>query len=102
MIRHCVWVKFRSDVGSDERASIYADLAALKDRVPGLERASFGPNVSPEGLGQGFADGFTMDFADAGARDAYLVHSDHQAAGARLVAAAEGGLAGILVFDIEV
>ena len=102
MIRHCVWVKFRSDVGSDERASIYAALAALKDRVPGLERASFGPNVSPEGLGQGFADGFTMDFADAGARDAYLVHPDHQAAGARLVAAAEGGLAGILVFDIEV
>ncbi|MFD1944657.1 Dabb family protein [Paradevosia shaoguanensis] len=102
MIRHCVWVKFRSDVGADERASIYADLAALKDRVPGLERASFGPNVSPEGLGQGFADGFTMDFADAGARDAYLVHPDHQAAGARLVAAAEGGLAGILVFDIEV
>ncbi|KFL26388.1 stress responsive protein [Devosia sp. 17-2-E-8] len=102
MIRHCVWVKFRSDVDSDEPASIYADIAALKDRVPGLERASFGANVSPEGLGQGFADGFTMDFADAGARDAYLVHSDHQAAGARLVAAAEGGLAGILVFDIEV
>ena len=102
MIRHCVWVKFRSDVGLDERTSIYMDLAALKDRVPGLERASFGPNVSPEGLGQGFADGFTMDFADAGARDAYLVHPDHQAAGARLVAAAEGGLAGILVFDIEV
>ncbi|CDP54353.1 Stress responsive alpha-beta barrel domain protein Dabb [Devosia sp. DBB001] len=95
-------MKFRSDVGADERASIYADLAALKGRVPGLERASFGTNVSPEGLGQGFADGFIMDFADAGARDAYLVHSDHQAAGARLVAAAEGGLAGILVFDIEV
>ena len=102
MIRHCVWVKFKADVDAAERTSIYADLAALQSRIPGLERASFGANVSPEGLGQGFADGFTMDFTNAAARDAYLVHPDHQAAGARLVGAAEGGLAGILVFDIEV
>ena len=101
-IRHCVWVKFKSSVGIDERASIYADLEALVHKIAGLERASFGANVSPEGLDQGFADGFTMDFSDAAARDAYLVDPDHQAAGAKLVAAAEGEVSGILVFDIEV
>lgn len=102
MIRHCVWVKFRPGVGMEERASIYADLKALEGKIDGLERSTFGANVSPEGLGQGFADGFTMDFVDARARDAYLVHPDHQAAGGRLVAAAVDGLAGILVFDIEI
>jgi hypothetical protein len=102
MIRHCVFVKFKSSVPATERAAIYADLAALKAKVDGLLAASFGPNVSPEGLGQGFADGFVIDFRDAAARDAYLVHPDHQAAGSRLVAALEGGVGGLIVFDIAV
>jgi hypothetical protein len=102
MIRHCVFVKFRADVPSAERQAIYADLAALRGHLGGIEAMSFGPNVSPEGLHQGFRDGFTIDFADAAARDAYLVDAAHQAAGGRLVAALEGGVAGLLVFDIEV
>jgi hypothetical protein len=102
MIRHCVFVKFRSGVTATEREAIYGDLRALKAKIPGLVADSYGPTVSPEGLGQGFADGFTMDFRDAAARDAYLVHPDHQAAGARLVAALEGGVAGLLVFDLAV
>ena len=102
MIRHCVFVKFKASVPATERSAIYADLAALKGKVDGLLAASFGPNVSPEGLGQGFADGFVIDFRDAAARDAYLVHPDHQAAGSRLVAALEGGVGGLIVFDIAV
>jgi hypothetical protein len=43
-----------------------------------------------------------MDFPDATARDAYLADGKHKAAGARLVAALEGGDEGLLVFDIEV
>ena len=100
-IRHCVFLKFRADVPASEKQAIYEQLAALGVHLQ-IDHMSYGPNLSPEGLHQGFVDGFTMDFADAGARDAYLVHPDHQVAGARLVAAAEGGLAGILVFDIEV
>jgi len=101
MIRHCVFVKFRADVGTSEREAIYDDLRALKGKLDGLVADSYGPNVSPEGLGQGFADGFMMDFRDARARDAYLVDPDHQAAGARLVAALDGGVKGLLVFDLE-
>ena len=81
--------------------AIYAELAALADHLA-IDAMSFGPNVSPEGLHQGFADGFTMNFPDVAARDAYLADAAHQAAGARLVAALEGGLAGLLVFDIAV
>jgi hypothetical protein len=102
MIRHCVFVRFRGDVAEAERNAIYADLAALKDVVPGFLAISYGANVSPEGLHQGFADGFTIDFIDEAARDAYLVHPAHKAVGNRLVAALEGGRDGLIVFDIVV
>lgn len=102
MIRHCVFVKFRSGVSADERADIYAALNALVGQIDGLLSATFGPNVSPEGLGQGFNDGFIMDLIDEAARDRYLVDPAHQAAGARLVTALEGGTDGLIVFDMKV
>ncbi len=102
MIRHCVFVKFKGSASVDERAAIYDELRALKGKVDGLLAASFGQNVSPEGLGQGFADGFTIDFRNAAARDAYLIHPDHQAAGKKLVEMLEDGTGGLIVFDIEV
>ena len=102
MIRHCVFVRFKGNVSTAEREAIYNDLRALKGKINGLLAASFGHNVSPEGLGQGFADGFIIDFRDAAARDAYLIHPDHQAAGARLVAALEDGVGGLVVFDMAI
>lgn len=101
MIRHCVLVKFRSGVSRDERADIYAGLAALVGQIDGLISAEFGPNVSPEGLGQGFNDGFIMDLVDEEARNSYLEHPAHKAAGSRLVAALEGGTDGLVVFDLK-
>jgi hypothetical protein len=102
MIRHVVLVKFRADVSAEHREEIYAELRALVGKIDGLLSATFGPNVSPEGLSKGFRDGFMMDLRDADARDRYLADPRHGAAGARLVAAAEGGLDGVLPFDIEI
>jgi hypothetical protein len=62
---------------------------------------AFGANVSPEPFARGFTHGFTIDFRDAAARDAYLAHPDHGRAGARLVAALEGGTDGLFVLDFE-
>lgn len=100
-IRHCVFVKFRADVPDAEKRGIYEQLAALGEHLE-LDAMSYGPNISPEGLHQGFVDGFTTDFPDVAARDAYLADGKHKEAGARLVAALEGGRDGLLVFDIEV
>ncbi|HEV7345905.1 MAG TPA: Dabb family protein [Devosia sp.] len=101
MIRHCVFYKFRSGVSAEERAEIHAGLAALVGQIEGLLSCDFGSNVSPERLGKSFNDGFIMDFADEAARDRYLPHPAHKAAGARLVAALEGGRDGLIVFDME-
>ena len=101
MIRHVVL--FRRIEGTPDAAvaEVMEAIAALADVVPGIVGTSCGPDCSPEGLQRGMTDGFTVDFVDATARDGYLVHPDHQAAGARLVALAEGGIEGLLVLDWE-
>ena len=101
-VRHIVLCRFKASVGDAERQSIFDQLAALRSHLTGITGMTLGTNVSPEGLGQGFAHGFTIDFADAAARDAYLADDAHGRAGARLVGALEGGLAGLIVFDIDV
>ena len=101
MIRHCVLIRLDPAAGRAELVAIYAGLAALTGKLPGMQRFAASRNVSPEGLGQGFDDGFEVDFADAAARDAYLVDPDHQALGRRLGAVARGGTDGILVFDFD-
>ena len=101
MIRHCVFVKFRAEITPGQRAEIYAGLNALVGQIEGLVSADFGPNISPEGQSKGFNDGFIMDLADDAARDRYLVDPAHKAAGAKLVAALEGGVAGLMVFDLR-
>jgi hypothetical protein len=102
MIRHCVFLHFRSDVSQAEKEGIWADLGALKALVSGFLALHVGANISPEGLDKGFSEGFIIDFDGPAARDAYLVHPEHVKLGGRIVAALDGGVDGVLVYDIEV
>lgn len=102
MIRHCVFLNFRDDITEDDKQKHYAQLAALKDIIPGQVADHYGPSASPESMERGFTDGFIMDFSDADARNAYLVHPEHKKAGAALAGACKDGANGILVFDLEI
>ncbi|WP_337266307.1 Dabb family protein [Oryzifoliimicrobium ureilyticus] len=102
MILHCVFLRFKSALSADEKKELLEAVSGLKAKIPGIVSVSYGPNVSPEGLHGGFVDGFTVTFESVEARDAYLPHPDHVAVGERLVAATDGGLSGILVFDLEI
>ena len=101
MIRHCVLIRARPDREPGELEAVLVDLAALRQRLPGMLSFASGADVSPEGLQRGYTHAFTIDFTDLAARDAYLADADHKALGARLVATAEGGRNGILVLDFE-
>ena len=102
MIRHCVFIRFKAGVTAQEKAAIYQEIVDLKGRLPGILDVRSGANVSPEtGMDKGYADGFIVDFATPADRDAYLADGEHQKTGAKIVAAAEGGLQGVFVFDLE-
>ena len=101
MILHCVFLRFKASLSPEEKSALFEALVALKEQIPGIMQIQHGPNVSPEGLSGGFRDGFIVRFENSDARDAYLVHPEHVALGDRLVAACDGGLAGLMVFDFE-
>jgi hypothetical protein len=98
MIRHIVLFKARAEVTEDHIAKIFADLHDLT--LPGIIAIHSGRSESPEQIERGYLHGFTVDFSDWEALAAYQVHPDHQRVGGALVAAAQGGIDGILVFDL--
>ena len=98
MIRHIVLLKARPEVTEAHIQGIFADLHSLK--LPGILAIHSGRSESPEKIERGYLHGFTVDFANWDALAAYQAHPDHKRVGAALVAAAEDGLDGILVFDL--
>ncbi|ESW61790.1 MAG: stress responsive protein [Rhodobacter sp. CACIA14H1] len=98
MIRHVVLIRFRPDVTGAQAEALLAPLAELSARL-GFA-ATWGRSESPERIERGYMHGFVADFADWAALAAYQADSSHKAFGAGLVAHAEGGLDGILVFDL--
>jgi len=101
MIRHVVLFKLRNGLDESVTAKVFAALKALQGQIPGITAISTGKDASPEGLQWGYSHGFTVDFENATARDAYLPHPAHQAVGAMIVGITEGGVAGITVVDWE-
>lgn len=102
MILHCVFIRFKAAVQPAGKQEIYEAIAALKTVTPGIVDVKYGPNVSPEGLNGGFRDGFVVTFESPEARDAYLSHPQHLEVGERIVAATDGGLSGLMVFDLAI
>jgi hypothetical protein len=102
MILHCVFLRLKAAMTPDEKHALFESVVALKQVIPGVLDVKYGPNVSPEGLHGGFVDGFVVTFDDPEARDAYLVHPEHVAVGERIISSTDGGLAGILVFDLYI
>lgn len=102
MILHIVLLKFRADISAKARAEIYQRLEALCTAMEGVSQFSAGPSNSPEGHEKGFKDGFRLYFDNKQTRMLYLKDSTHRAIGADLVSMLDGGIKGLLVFDLAV
>jgi hypothetical protein len=96
-VQHLVLVRFRAGVSDREIAGFFAELARLRQLIPGIEYFAGGPNMSPEGLGEGFTHAFVMTFRDAAARDHYLPHPEHERVKRLILPHVEK----VLVFDCE-
>lgn len=98
-VKHCVLLRFKPSVTPAIADGLFADLAALKAKIPGLLDFTGGPYSSPEGLHKGFTHGFVMTFADEASRDAYLPHPDHEVVKDKILPNLDGGLDGVVAFD---
>lgn len=101
MIRHIVLVKFKPETSENEIGSIFVELEHIRSEITGMGAVHSGRSESPEHIEHGFMHGFTVDFESWDGLSAYQNHPKHQATGAKIVAAAAGGIEGILVFDFE-
>lgn len=101
MIRHIVLARLRADVTEADATDLWRDLHAIEGKVEGLLSIAAGRSESPERIERGYLHGFTVDFTDWAALAAYQAHPAHRAFGARLVAHTDGGIDGILVFDLD-
>ena len=101
MIEHIVMMKLSKNHDTTELAAVMAGLADLMTRLPGAGRFVLGPNRDFENLSPGFSAGFIGTFDSPAALATYADHPDHKALATRLVALCEGGVAGIMVFDLD-
>jgi len=99
VITHMVLLRIRTDVPRKQVDAVFAEIAALKGKIPGVLSFSGGPYSSPEGLNKGFTHGFSMTMQDAVARDGYLTHPEHEQVKQSVLAVLDGGLDGVIAFD---
>ena len=97
-VKHIALIKFKDGTPEEEITRIFDELMDISENIPGIEDYVYGPNISPEGLGDGFSHAFVMTFADAAARDAYLPHPDHE----KFKSAALPHIDKVTVVDFEV
>jgi hypothetical protein len=97
-VKHIALLKFKDGTPEEEINRIFDELMDISENIPGIEDYVYGPNSSPEGLGDGFSHGFVMTFSDAAARDAYLPHPDHE----KFKSAALPHIDKVTVVDFEV
>ena len=102
MIRHIVLTKFTPSTSEEKITQSYDGLAAVTAKLPGARDFKGGRSQSPEQIERGYMHGFTIDFDDWAALQAYADHPEHKALGGQLVPNAIGGIDGILVLDIVV
>ncbi|RCK69637.1 Dabb family protein [Desertihabitans brevis] len=87
------WEPGREDVVEE---SVRPAIRGMADTIPGIVDLVEGHSSSPEGLEDGLGYGLVVTFADAAARDAYLVDERHTGVGAQIQANARR----IVVVDV--
>ncbi len=98
-VKHVVLLKLKSNTSSSRIHELFAALAGLQQKIPGIVDFCWGPYSSHEGLNKGFSHGFIMTFANEAARDGYLPHPDHEVVKAMILPELDGGLDGVVAFD---
>jgi hypothetical protein len=76
MVEHVVLFKTTPEATEEQKERMVAELAALKDKIPGIVDLTVGRNFSERN--QGFDIGLVVRFTDRAALEAYLPHPAHR------------------------
>ena len=79
-VNHIALFQFKSECTADDIELVRRTLAQLPEVIPGILGFNWSPDISTEGLTDGFTHSFMFVFENVAARDAYLPHPVHQAA----------------------
>lgn len=79
-INHLALFQFKPECTADDIELVRRTIADLPQRIPGIVAFNWSPDISVEGLADGFTHSFIFTFESVAARDAYLPHPVHQAA----------------------
>ena len=101
MIKHCVFLNFKSEISDSEQFDVFEGLSNLKNQVEGLNDFEYGNNLDFEKKSTDYNSGFIASFENRQALLEYNEHPEHALLGSKLVSMCKGGHQGIIVFDIE-
>ena len=75
MLKHVVFLKFKSDTSDSDIADIEKGLASLPARIPEIKRYEFGRDILRSDRSYDFA--LISEFEDQDAKDRYQTHPYH-------------------------
>ena len=101
MIKHCVFLNFKSETSESEQFDIFEGLSNLKNQIEGLNDFEYGNNLDFEQKSADFNSGFIASFENRQALLEYNEHPEHALLGSKLISMCKEGHQGIIVFDIE-
>ena len=101
MIKHCVFLNFKSEISESEQFDIFESLSNLKNQVEDLNDFEYGNNLDFEQKSADYNSGFIASFENRQALLEYNEHPEHPRLGSKLVSMCKDRHQGIIVFDIE-
>ena len=101
MIKHCVFLNFRSEISESEQFDVFKGLSNLKNQIEGLVAFEYGNNLDFEQKSANYNSGFIASFESHKSLLEYNENPEHALLGSKLVSMCKGGHQGIIVFDIE-
>lgn len=101
MLLHCLFIRFKASVTADQKQELYHRVTELSRLLDGVLDVKYGPNSSFQGLHGGFHDGFIVTLESDEALETFVTHELHEELDDQLLELSDGGLSGIMVFDME-
>tara|TARA_B110001454_G_scaffold45370_1_gene44482 strand:+ start:222 stop:500 length:279 start_codon:yes stop_codon:yes gene_type:complete len=91
MLKHCVFLNFRTEVSQSEQFDIFEGLSMLKDQIEGLVEFEYGNNLDFEHKSADYNSGFIASFKSHQALLEYNEHTEHALLGTKLVSMCKDG-----------